>query len=1012
MLKIFDNIDNKFEDGLHAILRTSGVKRADFSVGYFNLRGWGLVLDDIDTLSGCEVMEKRGHDFEEPVMRVCRLLIGMYRPPANVIQDMYDLDEEIVDREKVMRWRNQVTNDFRRQLMLGVPTAKDEATLQRLRWQLVEGKVCVKLHLRFPLHAKLYLSHRPGYPVPVLSIMGSSNLTMSGFATNGELNAEFVDVCDTQVYDKWFNERWNDRFSIDVTKNLIEVLDESWASIEGPTPYEVYLKIMYHLSREARLGVSEYHLPSPFDKELFDFQKTAVKLAVRHLEKRGGAMIGDVVGLGKTITACAVAKFYEEILGASTLVLCPPNLRQMWRGYADKYDLKISVRSVAEKFDPRKERFYKLVIIDESHNLRNAGGQRYAMVKDLLTYQGNKVLLLTATPYNKDFSDLANQLKLFVDPDEELGIRPERQIEAVGGDQAFALKCNNAPMDSIRAFEESYFADDWRDLMKLYLVRRTRTFIKAHYAKSDKHTGRKYLEMRDGTRNYFPDRIPKTVTFRTSPGDMFERLYCEQMVDWMSDLDLPRYGLQKYIDDAAAQTATSAEKQLLDNLSRAGRRMMGFCRSGFYKRMDSSGVAFLMSLYRHAVRNAMYLHAIKNRLDLPMRASDTDIGDGVFEDMDEKGELFLKITTDPSEYAQAGKDAYEDLVANAPASVRWLSSRFFKRSLATALKKDNETIMKMLAQCGEWKPSDDEKLNTLVQLVAQTHANEKVLVFTQYADTARYIAEQLKARGVGCVAQVDGDSENVITEVNRFSPASNHMPPIPPERQTRILIATDMLSEGQNLQDAHIVVNYDLPWAIIRLIQRAGRVDRIGQKAAEVFCYSFFPQEGVNKVIRLRDRLVARMNDNAETVGSDEVFFEGNKQNLTDIFTEKAGILDELDDGEVDLASQAFQIWESATKGNPVLRERIQNMADVVYSTKPADEFPEGVITYARTRSDSDVLVWLNTAGQVESQSPCKIFKALACRIETPKLPPLADHHALVARAISSIKIVQSAVVG
>ena len=1014
MSKIFDNIDDKFNDGLHAILTNVGVKRADFCVGYFNLRGWKLVADDIDSLPGCEAMEKLGHDFEEPVMRVCRLLIGMHRPQADLVREMYNLDKIAVDHDQAVRWRRQVANDFRRQLTLGVPTADDENTLKRLRQQLIDGKVCVKLHLHYPLHAKLYLAHRPqDTSNPVMSIMGSSNLTFSGMSRNGELNAEFGDFHDNRKYAKWFDGRWNDRLSIDITKDLIDVLDASWASVAGPRPYEIYLKIMFHLSREARSGVSEYHLPSPFDKELFDFQKTAVKLAVRHLEKRGGAMIGDVVGLGKTITACAVAKYYEEVVGASTLVLCPPNLREMWRGYADKYDLKMGVRSVAEKFDPRRERYYRLVIIDESHNLRNADGQRYALVKDLLAYQGNKVLLLTATPYNKDFTDLANQLKLFVDPDEPLGIRPELQIAEEGGDQAFAMKYSDVPMDSIRAFEKSYFADDWRDLMKLYLVRRTRTFIKTHYAKTDRHTGRKYLEMRDGTRNYFPDRLPRTITFRTVPGDMFERLYCERMVDWMGDLALPRYGLQHYIDDTVARTATSAEKQLLDNLSRAGKRMMGFCRSGFYKRMDSSGVAFLMSLYRHAVRNAMYLHAIKNRLDLPMRASDTDIGDGVFGDVDEKGELLLKITTEPSEYAQAGKAAYDDLVANAPASVKWISPRFFKKSLATALRKDNAVIMSMLGQCGEWKPADDEKLNALEKLLVRTHPDEKILVFTQYSDTARYIAEQLRARGVGNVAQVDGDSENVIAEVNRFSPVSNGVGSrVPRDRETRILIATDMLSEGQNLQDAHIVVNYDLPWAIIRLIQRAGRVDRIGQKAAEVFCYSFFPQEGINEIIRLKDRLNDRINANAEAVGSDEVFFDGNKQNLEDIFNEKAGILDEADDGEVDLASQAFQIWESATKDNPELKERIREMPDVVYSTKPAGDYPEGVITYARTKNDSDVLVWLDSGGKVQSQSPGKIFKALACAADTPRLDPLANHHGLVAQAVSSIKSIQSSAAG
>ena len=1004
MSKIFDNIGSKFEEGLHAILTNAGVERADFCVGYFNLRGWKQVAADIEKLPGGDALEKNAKGIVGPVTRVCRLLIGMHHPQSELIREMYEIEKSSVDHDQIKAWRRQVAREFRKQLTLGVPTADDEKVLKTLRQQLVDEKVCVKLHLRYPLHAKLYLAHRPqDTSNPIMSIMGSSNLTFSGMMRNGELNAEFGDYHDNQKYAKWFSERWDDNFSIDITKDLIEVLDESWASMNGPSPYEVYLKIMYHLSREARQGVSEYHLPAPFDTELFDFQKTAVKLAVRHLEKRGGAMIGDVVGLGKTITACAVAKFYEESLGASTLVICPPNLRAMWREYANKYDLKMETRSVAEKFDARKERFFKLVIIDESHNLRNAEGQRYAMIKDLLTYQGNKVLLLTATPYNKDYLDLSNQLKLFVDPDFDLGIRPEQQIKAEGGEQQFAVKYSNIPLGSIQAFEKSFYSDDWRDLMKLYLVRRTRTFIKKHYALTDKSNGRKYLKMKDGTCNYFPDRIPKTIKFPTASGDMFERLYCDQMVDWMGDLSLPRYGLQKYISPEAAEKANAKEKQILDNLSRAGKRMMGFCRSSFYKRMDSSGVAFLMSLYRHAVRNAMYLYAIKNGLDLPLRVG-SEVGDGVEEMEDSNGEMLLKITVEPDDYAKAGKEAYDTLVAEASSSVKWISPQFFKKSLATAIKKDNGIIMSMLGQCGEWKPAEDEKLKSLWKLVAKKHKDEKVLVFTQYSDTARYLATQLKAMGVTNVVQVDGDSENVVQEVNRFSPVSNKMPPISIEHQTRVMIATDMLSEGQNLQDGHIVVNYDLPWAIIRLIQRAGRVDRIGQKAPEVFCYSFFPQDGINEVIRLRDRLNDRINANADAVGSDEVFFEGNKQNLEDIFNEKAGILDEADEGEVDLASQAYQVWESATKDNPELRERIQAMADVVYSTKPAGEYPAGVITYARTKSETDVLTWLNATGGVESQSPTKIFQALACSAKTPKLEPLANHHELVARSIAAIK--------
>ena len=1008
MSQIFDNRESKFSDGLHAILTNVGVVRADFCTGYFNLRGWKNVADDIETLPGGEVLERDEKGYDVLVHRVCRLLVGMHQPPTDIIRKMYGLEHRAVDSEQVRRWRRQVAGDFRRQLTLGVPTAEDEQVLRTLRRQLGEGKVCVKLHLRYPLHAKLYLAYRPtDTSNPIMSIMGSSNLTLGGLIRNGELNAEFGDYHDNKRYAEWFDKCWNDSFSIDITTDLCEILDACWAAEKGPTPYEVYLKIMYHLSREARQGVSEYHLPRPFDKELFDFQKTAVKLVVRHLEKRGGAMVGDVVGLGKTITACAVAKFYEEVNGSSTLVICPPNLIAMWRDYVRRYDLKMTIRSIAEKFDPRNEKYFKLVIVDESHNLRNGHGARYTAIKNLLDYQNNKVLLLTATPYNKDFADLANQLKLFVDSNEDLGIRPERQIEAEGGEQRFASNHSEVLLSSIGAFGCSTQTDDWRDLMKLYLVRRTRTFIRRNYAKKDAETGRVYLQMRDGTRNYFPDRIPKTLTFKTSPNDMFERLYNEESIDAMGDLALPRYGLQKYIDETKIPDASSAEKEMLKNLSRAGKQMKGFCMSGFYKRMDSSGFSFLQTLYRHIVRNAAYLYALKNGLKLPLNAG-TEIGD-CYEEDEESGSVVLTFSTDPKEYEAKGRETYEQIVADNPVEgrgpVRWMSPRFFKRSLVSALQKDNRTLLSILNRCNAWNPAQDEKLNALEDLVSHVHGSEKILVFTQYSDTARYLETQLTKRGISNVDRVDGDTDDVVTRVGRFSPVSNRVE-YPPslEKQTRILIATDTLSEGQNLQDGHIVVNYDLPWAIIRLIQRAGRVDRIGQKAENVYCYSFFPQEGIDKAIHLRKKLNDRINANAETVGSDEIFFEGNTQNLEDIFNEKAGILDEEDDGEVDLASQAYQIWESATQGNPALRDKIMGLADVVYATKFAGEDPSGVITYVRTRGDSDVLVWLNQNGEVVSKSPTRIFRALACEKNTAREQPLKNHHALVAKALGEIQ--------
>ncbi len=1000
MSKIFDNVEFRVEEGLNAILTNVGVKRADFCVGYFNLRGWKLVCDNINKLDGDLVREG-----PKKVHRTCRLLIGMHQAPRNLVQEMFS-NVTSPSNENAIKWKRSLLLELRKQLTYGYQTKADEDALCKLQKQLEEKKVVVKLHLRYPLHAKLYLAHRPSDTSnPIMSIMGSSNLTLSGLYRNGELNAEFGDPDDGKKFNRWFNERWNDTFSLDITDDLIKILDESWASEKKPTPYEIYLKIMYHLSQEARGGVSEYSLPQPFSTELYDFQKTAVQLVLRHLKKRGGALLGDVVGLGKTITACAVAKYYEVREGVSTLILCPPNLKKMWQQYAREYDLKVEVRSIAKTFDPKNERFYKLVIIDESHNLRNGGGKRYNLIRELLQYQESNVLLLTATPYNKDYSDIAAQLKLFLDADEDLGIRPERCIKNYfNGEMGFVQQHPDVSMRSIRAFELSTDADDWRDLLKLYLVRRTRTFIKNNYALVDEENpSRRYLLSKDGTRNYFPDRIPKTIRFETAPNDMFSRLYSEITMDLMGDLNLPRYGLKARLDHTKIASAPDELRARLEAISSAGKRLMGFCRSNLCKRMDSSGVVFLMSLYRHAVRNAMFIYALKNNLPLPI-AADIELDEGWVEEADENEDIFYTFSVEPDDYLRWGREAYEQLKED-PKNTFWLPLNYVKQEkLKRDLQKDNRLILDILRHCGAWVPAEDKKLHALIQLLTKEHKDEKVLIFTQYADTARYITDQLVAAGLTHVELITGGMEDIIDRVQRFSPRSNKVQPLPSEgEQTRILVATDALSEGQNLQDAHIVINYDLPWAIIRLIQRAGRVDRIGQKASQVWCYSFFPQEGVDKIINLTARLNNRINSNADAVGSDEIFFEGNKQNLKDIFNEKAGILDETDDGEVDIASQAYQIWEAAIKGKPELAKRIIGLADVVYSTKPANGLKNGVITYAHANNGAEVLTWLHADGTIATQSLTTILSALTCTPDTPTFPALPNHHDLVKSVLQDV---------
>lgn len=1013
MPTIYDNISQEslFETGLKSQLENA--LRLDCCVGYFNLRGWDKIRDEIEKLPGATVKERIRYD-EQEFHRHCRILIGMTSSPKDeLINYLANPDGIQVDNKTMNRQRAKLVQDLASQLTYGVPTQRDEETLQALLDQLKNGRVAVKLFLRHQLHAKLYLCHTSISTVPIQGLLGSSNFTFSGLSAQGELNIDVYDPDAGKKLEKWFEKLWNDRFCIDITNDLVQVLENSWARPDLPTPYHVYLKMAYHLSREARAGLSEYSISRKMSKELLDYQQAAVKIAASYIHRRGGVLIGDVVGLGKTIIATAVAKIMEDDLFYNTLIVCPKNLVPMWEKYREKYGLhaRIISHSVLIRDLPSLKR-YRLVIVDESHNFRNHLGQAYQALHEYIHKNESRVILLSATPYNKSYIDLSNQLKLFIPEDYDLGIMPEAYINGLPGK---LLEFNKLYADinprTINAFEKSDSTDDWREIMKLFMIRRTRSFIKNNYAKTEPESGRKYLEFSSGNHSFFPNRIPKKVEFGldvNSSGDQYALLYNDDTVSAINDLKLPRYGLQRYAKKANAGLSKQ-EAQILANLSRAGKSILGFCRTGLYKRLESSGYSFLLSVARHILRNHIFIHALKNKLELPVSGAVVDVD--IYTDEDEGENLLMDFSPGRLDFESQAKAVYNALRGKIKDPGKWIRADIFNtKKLVSDLTHDIDLLMDILNRAGEWSPDQDRKLDALFELATDKHPEDKIIIFTQYADTARYLGNELERRGMEHVAVAVGASGDVVEIVERFSPKSNEANP-PAGSELRILVSTDVLSEGQNLQDAHIVVNYDLPWAIIRLIQRAGRVDRLGQDSPEILCYSFLPEDGIDRIIQLRGRLQRRMTENAEVVGSDEVFFENDKiVNLSDLYSEKAGILDDEEDVEVDLASYAYQIWKNATDGKPALRKAIEALPDVIFSAKNADS--KGAVVYARTKDNNDALIWLDEKGEVVTRSQFAILKTAECGEKTPIAEKLSNHHELTAKAIDIINKESASITG
>ena len=992
MPNIFDNLTDDTRLGAAVRDSLSYYDTVDVATGYLDLRGWSSMADILDS-------KPTPGPGDRPAARV---LVGMVAPSdsqqlLDLLQDDLQPPEygsDIHDRERAFARRDQLAAHLRTQLMRGLATTQGQATLQTLKRQLTDGLVAMKVFTETPLHGKTYLFHAPDQKHAARwGYVGSSNLTGAGLHRNLELNIDVQDSDATIKLATWFEDRWNDPFSLDITAEIIDLIANSWADEEQPTPFEVYLKVCHSLSQDARDGMG-YVLPKSMSDLLLDYQESAVRTLSRRIVRRGGTMLGDVVGLGKTLTAVATALMLQAAEDYSTLVLCPKNLVPMWEKHIEEYDIngRVVPYSMADKVLPELKRF-NLIICDESHNLRNNSTIAYDAIHQYIRANNSKVLLLTATPYNLAFTDVANQIGLYIDEDDDLGIVP---AEAMRIDPNLAGKVDGK-INTLTAFRRSEEPEDWRRLMSDHLVRRTRSFIK-RTAKKEQVTGpdgtlveREYLQFANGQKFHFPTRVSTPLSLNFAADDPAALMEDETTLDAVRDLILPRYRLADYDNPKAAHSPSDTKN--LDDIRSGRGNVSGFVRIGLFKRLSSSGYSFILSLQRQRARNELFIHAIDTKQPLPLGTftdKQINVSD---EDIETDGSLHGSVET-----------RYKNLVASLPAKTKWVSSTVFKPTLRKDLAKDNEVITWLLNRFGDWDPTRDSKINKLVDLLSNDHCGEKVLVFTEYSDTAQYIAAALADAGIPNVGLATGDTDNPADVARRFSPYSNRLPSAPQDEPVdlddpvNVLVATDVLSEGQNLQDSHIIVNYDLPWAIIRIIQRAGRVDRIGQRSDTVHLY-LITHEKIEEQIRLRQRIKERLGASAEAFGSDEKFFGGDREIkiLDDLYKGRVSDDDSDEEAEVDSVSEAWLVWSNALDKHPETTAKVLRMQDMIHSTREQymDEAHGGVTCYISTGSGVDAFATAKvTEDGVDERilTPLEALRIFRAEPTTPTAPQRPDH--------------------
>ncbi|MBD3216126.1 MAG: helicase SNF2 [Candidatus Lokiarchaeota archaeon] len=724
----------------------------------------------------------------------------------------------------------------------------------------------LKIYTRERFHSKAYIfEKKKSHTSPSMQgIVGSSNLSLSGLAGNTELNAKVYDN-NAEALKSWFMEIWKeaDEFS----ENLFEILDKSWASYlpgtEGfPDPYFVYIKTIYEMYKGS-LETSEEILRSFIVyQNLYEFQKWAVLRAIEVARKYNGVIISDVVGMGKSyIGAACLEHFYQknQILGrrGKILLICPPKLMEMWEGIINKFHLNAQLLSLGmlskEGFDETLLDKYAntiSVLIDESHHFRNNNTNRYDNITQFLPIV-NEVILLTATPYSKGARDVYNQIKLFhLDDITNIPINPPNLKE-------FTLN-----------IEKGH--GSLSELLTHVMVRRTRYDILNQYGINDKD-GRDYVVI-GGENKYFPER--KLKTKRYSISKVYGKGFYDEIVDILRNLTYSRYSLGNYLKKKYET------KEKYRNLPTIGNNLRGLMKSLLLKRLESSIYSFKETLRKMINTYNNFLNLIKQgkvvmgkKVDQLLREEEdlADISDRI--------DVLLK------------SEEIEDY------DLKAFDEQKLKKHLNDDLSDLNKLYLKIKGICEEIQKDykKDKKIWELRGLVESLYSGkneiiaepiEKIIIFSQYSDTIDHLKGGLKwfkdNKYLNKSLRIDfvtSDTNNVQDIIDRFAPNANNVrDSIDSKDEIDLLASTDVLSEGINLQDANCVINYDLHWNPLKLIQRIGRVDRLGTKHEKIFAFNFLPEKDLEKDLNLIDKLEARINEINDVFGMDSKLLKEDEQ--------------------------------------------------------------------------------------------------------------------------------------
>ena len=791
----------------------------------------------------------------------------------------------------------------------------------------------------------------------------------------------------SDAYLKNFNDFWEDKENFtDVTEAIIENIENVYRE---NAPDFIYFVTLYNIFNEFLEDISEDVLPneatgfksSQIWNKLYNFQKDAALAIINKLETYNGCILADSVGLGKTFTALSVIKYYEN-RNKSVLVLCPKKLYDNWQTYKSNYRnnplekdrLRYDVlfhtdlsreQGISNGLDLALLNWgnYDLIVIDESHNFRNGGKittdeddanpreNRYLRLMNKVIKAGvrTKVLMLSATPVNNRFNDLKNQLQLAYEGDQSLindKLNMDRPIEdifrAAQGQYNLWANLPNNERTAERLLEMLSF--DFFQVLDAVTIARSRKHIEKYYDTAD--IGK------------FPTRL-RPISKRPHLTDLNDAITYREISGQLYDLNLGVYAPSAYILPSKRDKYEIEKDGSGVHLGMSGREkgLKKLMAINLLKRLESSVNSFRLTLDR-----------MKQQIDETLEAISTFL----------ETRQDVRVSTQTLENMLDGDDSENDFLIGGKktrVSLADMDCRSWKRDL----EDDQEILGLLLTMLEDITPEHDSKLQMLIENLREKFAhpingtNKKVIVFTAFSDTAEYLYENLApaikekaglhtglVTGDALASTIPGLKADFNLILTLFSPISKEADKLLPNNRNEIdvLIATDCISEGQNLQDCDYLINYDIHWNPVRIIQRFGRVDRIGSRNDVIQLVNYWPDMELDDYLRLKGRVEARMTGvNITGAGNSNVLLSDEEQADLDYrksqlqrLQEEVVDLEDMDTGIniMDLGLNEFRLDLLACMQNhPDIEHTPWGMSAVVPAT---DTAKPGVIFILKNR--------------------------------------------------------------